>query len=150
MPPRLHVPGIDGAVGRTPEYRAWINMKSRCLTPSATGWKNYGGRGITVCARWVDDFAAFYADMGPRPSPRHSVERDDVNGPYDHANCRWATVEEQARNKRSNHMVGDSILVDAIKASSLKTSTVATRISRGWPDEAALSRGLQKGVKYAP
>lgn len=135
---------------RLKEYRAWINMKSRCYTPSSTGFENYGGRGITVCDRWRDSFDAFYADMGPRPTAKHSIDRRDVNGSYEPGNCRWATMVQQARNTRKNRKVGDGVLVEAIQKSGLKTSTVASRLRRGWPIEAALTLSLRKGIKYAP
>jgi hypothetical protein len=151
MPSRLKIAGIDGAVGRTPEYRAWINMKSRCYNENVPMFRHHGGRGIRVCDRWIDSFAAFYEDMGPRPSSAHSLDRyPDNNGNYEPANCRWATQKQQMGNTRRNRFVGETILTDAIQASGLKYSTVATRLMRGWPMDAALSRRLQKGVKYAP
>lgn len=84
----------------TAEYRAWQSMKQRCCNPRATSYKIYGGRGIGVCPEWVDDFERFYADMGRKPSPSHSLDRIDPNGNYGPENCRWADKTTQSRNTR--------------------------------------------------
>lgn len=83
----------------TPEYRCWIAMKQRCTNPKNRAWNGYGGRGIRVCIRWKQ-FEHFLEDMGRRPTVIHSLDRIDVNGNYEPANCRWATPSEQQRNKR--------------------------------------------------
>jgi hypothetical protein len=86
----------------TSEYRTWNAMKTRCYNPKSNRFQYYGGRGITVCKRWRDSFAAFYADMGPKPGPEYSIDRIKVNGNYTPRNCRWATPSEQALNKQAH------------------------------------------------
>lgn len=83
---------------RGPEWTSWQMMRQRCQNPGATQYADYGGRGVTVCARW-QDFTAFYADMGPRPEGM-TLDRIDVNGNYEPGNCKWSTRSEQNRNKR--------------------------------------------------
>lgn len=82
-----------------PLYRTWESMLGRCYTKSATGYHNYGGRGIRVCDEWRHDFLAFLRDMGNRP-PGHELDRIDVNGHYCKENCRWITRRENLKNKR--------------------------------------------------
>lgn len=83
----------------TPEFQAWAALRRRCLNPRYRGYKDYGGRGITVCDRW-ESFEAFLQDMGRRPSADHSVDRINNDGPYSPDNCRWATRSQQQLNKR--------------------------------------------------
>ncbi len=75
-------------------------MQTRCYDETHISYKDYGGRGIRVCIRWLSSFEDFIEDMGPRPTPFHSIDRKDVDGKYEASNCRWATAKEQAANKR--------------------------------------------------
>jgi hypothetical protein len=83
-----------------PEYAVWRGMRSRCLDPRTANFRNYGGRGITICDRWRDSYEAFLTDVGRRPGPGYSIDRIDVNGHYEPGNVRWATDAEQRANKR--------------------------------------------------
>lgn len=127
----------------TAEHRIWKNMLSRCSSK-----KNliYGGRGITVCERWMK-FENFYADMGPRPGRDYSIDRIDNNGNYEPSNCRWATKSEQAKNRRTTVLVelnGDTkCLADWAKHYGIEKRTVNARIRMGWSVHDALTRPVR-------
>jgi len=87
-------------LGKTRIYHIWISMRERCNNANNKQFKDYGGRGIKVCKEW-DDVEVFCKDMGERPSIRHTLDRIDNDKGYNKENCRWATYEQQARNKRT-------------------------------------------------
>lgn len=138
------------AGGRTPEYGAWLGMRERCGRPGNKSYHRYGGRGITVCPRWAD-FAAFYADMGPRPEGG-TLERIDNNGNYEPRNCRWATRAEQAGNTRRNRPLTlngrTALLADWARETDMSPQTISLRIDRlGWSVEKALTTPLRERRK---
>lgn len=123
-------------------YQSWMGMRRRCLNPADQAWANYGGRGISVCERWRDDFAAFVADMGNRPIG-YTIERRDNDGPYSPDNCMWATARVQNVNKRNTRMVeyrGETlplrVLCDAVGAD---YDLTRLRLNAGWSLEDALT-----------
>lgn len=83
----------------TPEYRVWGCMKTRCYNKKTRSYKHYGGRGITVCKRWLHSFKAFYQDMGPKPFKKAQIDRINNDGNYEPSNCRWVTITENRRNR---------------------------------------------------
>lgn len=129
----------------TPEYKTWLGMKSRCTNPRYPDFFRYGGRGIFICDRWIgpDGFLNFRNDMGLKPSPLHSIDRINNDGPYSPENCRWATSPEQCRNRRSNrHLTfnGETkLLSDWAKTSGISMKRLHARLKRGWSIERALT-----------
>lgn len=133
------------------ELITWQSMLQRCSNKND---KNYGGRGIKVCARWRKSFEQFLADMGPRPSPAHTLDRKDNDGNYEPANCRWATKKQQARNMRRTVWVvydGERVaLADLAEWSGLATKTVQKRLARGYVLEIALRTPSRQSRAASP
>lgn len=87
------------------EHNAWTGIKQRCYDRNDKSYKNYGGRGITMCERWINSYENFLLDIGRAPTKKHSIERKKVNEGYSPDNCVWATSIEQANNTRKNHLI---------------------------------------------
>ncbi len=126
-----------------PEYGIWVNMRLRCGSPRNKSFDNYGGRGIRVCDRWLESFEAFLGDMGRRPSPKHSIDRIDVNGNYEPGNCRWATRTEQGRNRRNNTRVTfdgrEQTISEWAQERGISEGTISARLRHGCPSDVALA-----------
>lgn len=136
-----HGQSIGGV--RSREFRIWGAIKQRCLNPNHQSFKNYGGRGIAMCAEWENSFETFFRDMGQCP-PNCSIDRfPDNNGDYKKSNCRWATQAEQHRNKRNNHLLtlnGESLCIaDWSERVSIKVETIHARLRQGWTHEKTLT-----------
>lgn len=124
-------------MNRTVEYEAWCGMIKRCTNPNYSGFSNYGGRGITICERWLD-FKAFYDDMGDRPD-NTSLDRVDVNGNYEPSNCRWATPKEQCRNRRNNRLIEYKCEVKCVtewaELTGIPAHKLRVRFDAGWSSD---------------
>jgi len=114
-------------------------MIDRCTRPGSRHYHRYGGRGIRVCERWKLSFEAFLADMGERPSPRHSIDRIDNDGNYEPGNCRWATPAAQNRNRSSSHVITVSMCIEEwAEVLGVPSTRIRDRIHQGWPEKDAL------------
>jgi hypothetical protein len=129
---------------KSAEHDIWLGIIQRCENPNNNMFDHYGRNGISICDRWRYSFETFLADMGPRPSPKHSIDRyPNKSGNYEPDNCRWATKTEQARNQTTNRIVSYSgeqmSLAEAAEKAGLKYDTVWMRLDRGWELDLALS-----------
>jgi hypothetical protein len=130
----------------TIEHRAWARIRRRCNSPSYHNYHYYGGRGIKVCARW-DVFKNFLEDMGPKPTPKHTIERIDNDGDYEPSNCKWATQLEQNRNRRCSCSAEDDQKIRDAIAEGLNFTQIAARLgkTRGQVTGRAYRIGLKSG-----
>lgn len=124
---------------KTPEYFSWQSMKQRCSNSNAASYHRYGGRGISVCERWISSFECFLQDMGSRPEG-FSLERIDVNKGYSPSNCKWASPKEQARNRCDNRVINafgrEMIFSDAAIEFNLSKGCLAARLTKMSTEEA--------------
>lgn len=140
---KVHGHAATTGRGQTPEYDAWSAMVRRCYDPKTTQFPNYGGRGIRVCDEWRHDFSAFLAYLGPRPSPRHSLDRINNDGYYEPGNVRWATLKEQGNNTRRNRLVAfqgrEQSVTQWAEEYGRSPQLVFNRLALGWSIERALT-----------
>ncbi len=131
------------------EYSTWSKLKRRCTNPLDKYYKDYGGRGITVCNEWLDSFEQFYEDMGPRPGKKYSLDRINNNNGYYKENCRWATQSQQMRNTRTTHNIEYNGITKCISAwadeYNINLCTLSNRLLSGWSVEEALTVPVSKG-----
>ena len=126
---------------KTKTHKSWTGMRARCLNKNNSNYKNYGGRGITVCDRWLKGFENFYKDMDECPKGK-SLDRIDNDGNYEPKNCRWATPKEQSNNSRFNRFLTCNGKTQNItqwaEELNINYSTLYSRLKRGWNIEKVL------------
>ena len=146
---RLKATLIHGMT-KTRTFKSWDSMKQRCLNPNAPDYHRYGGRGITICQRWLDSFINFLEDMGERPE-NLSIDRINVNGNYNPLNCRWATRSLQQRNKSTSLMIewNGKVLcaADWSDIVNISSKIICYRINKGWLPQDALTKPNRKAFK---
>lgn len=134
---------------RTKEYQAWIHIKMRCNNPSYARFKDYGGRGISVCDRWLS-YNNFLSDMGRAPSTKHTIDRINNDGNYEPNNCRWATWSQQHSNKRGLRKItykGESKTVaEWARGLGVHKGTILYRLNKGWDADRAVSELPNKNM----
>ena len=132
----------------TKVYNTWLGIKDRCYRQTAERHPDYGGRGITVCDRWLESFENFYADMGDPPSELHTIERRDNDRGYEPDNCRWALMQEQNCNKRNTvYLTLDGIakpMAVWAKDLGIPRETLKRRRQLGWSDRDILTKPIRQ------
>ena len=132
----------------SPEYVSYSAMKGRCGNPSDQRYSRYGGRGIKVCERWLDSYANFLEDMGRKPTRKHTLERIDLNGNYEPANCVWATLSEQANNRSNNTRIEISgrtqTMTQWARESGVNRTVILRRMKRGLSGPALIEKANQE------
>lgn len=127
-----------------PAWVTWQQMRQRCTNPENKDWKNYGGRGVTVCKRWADSFAAFWEDMGPTWALGLTLDRRNNDVGYTKRNCRWATAEQQSNNTRVNRWLttpdGRMTVAQASRRYGIKRVTLYARLNKGFTGAALIAK----------
>lgn len=128
--------------GNTKEYNIWCSMKQRCYDPNHKDFHLYGGRGITVCDQWINDFSTFLKDMGRCPQGM-SLDRERVNEGYNHDNCRWVDDITQSNNRRDNYKILGLTLTEWSRRTGIRRGTLRARIDKyGFTPEEAVKTPL--------
>ena len=139
------------AGGRSKEWTAWKNMINRCTRTCTARYKRYGGRGITVCSRWIESFENFFADVGFAPSSEYQLDRKNNNGNYEPENVRWASRSEQIKNSTKARYIEAfgkrQTIGDWAAETGIKRRTIQMRIDAyGWPADVALSAKVRHRI----
>jgi hypothetical protein len=143
------VSSLNRKDGRTHSatWSHWRAMKSRCMNPATKSYPDYGGRGIRVCEQWINSFETFLADMGECPEGM-TIDREDHNGDYTPANCRWATRKQQNRNSRRNRFLtlnGETLCAgEWAERTGIGYRTIINRMNSGWSDEDVLTKPVDR------
>lgn len=139
-------------LSRTTSYPVWCGIKTRCYNKNSAFYAEYGGRGISMCQRWLDSFQAFHDDMGERPAGM-TIERLNNDLGYEPGNCVWADRKTQSRNRRGRHLLtiaGETrSMSEWAESSGISVSTIWARIKYGWSDEAAVRTPIG-GAGFGP
>jgi len=144
MSSTIHGHASDGS--ESPTYRSWHSMINRCTNKNAVDYHRYGGRGISVCKRWID-FTKFLEDMGVRPDGKTLDRFPDNEGNYSPDNCRWATPKQQTANRKCAHKLEAEGKTQTIgewaTEKGLPYIQLHRRLSKGWPVDRALNKPLE-------
>lgn len=137
---------ITHGLSKTQIYHSWTAMKDRCFNKNSNRYKDYGGRGITICDKWLS-FEGFYEDMGDSFKPNLSIDRIDYNKNYELSNCKWSNCTEQANNKRNVKLYEYNGIKDSLnnicRELNLNRALVYNRIRKGWSIEKAIEKPKQ-------
>lgn len=147
-------PGEHG-LSRSPEYRVWQGIKSRCFNPNNKAFVNYGGRGIGMYQEWIDSFQKFFGHVGCKPSAKHTLGRINNDGNYEPGNVRWETWEQQLNNTRRSCFVefrGERLTVSQVaRKVGVRQGAFAARLRTGMPIEEAISKPIKShGNRHVP